>query len=43
MKEGKKSTSRYAKKHKGGCEVNHQRHPAKGIPWCSLCERERRC
>lgn len=42
MAEPKKPTSSYAQKRKSGCEINHKRHPGKGIPWCELCQRENR-
>lgn len=42
MPEDKKITSKYSEKKRGGVEVNHQRHPASGIPWCELCQRENR-
>jgi len=32
----------YAAKKKSGVEANHDRHPASGIPWCSLCQKEQR-
>ena len=38
----KKPASRYSLKRRGGCELNHARHPKTGIPWCELCTREGR-
>lgn len=32
----------YANKRHGGCEVNHERHPKSGIPWCEKCIKEGR-
>ena len=40
--EKKKSTSKYALKHRQGVERNHDRHPKQGIAWCSLCQQEGR-
>lgn len=42
MSEARKKKKGYANKvtDKGvflGCERNHERHPAVGIPWCELC------
>lgn len=38
----KKPTSQYALKHRQGCEMNHRRHPASGVPWCENCKKEKR-
>lgn len=33
----------FAKKRGRGCEANHKRHPAEGIPWCERCIKGGRC
>jgi hypothetical protein len=43
MKRKARRNRGYAAKRKAGVEVNHQRHPASGIRWCSLCWAEGRC
>jgi len=42
MPDDKERTSRFALKAKGGIEINHQRHPKNGVPWCELCIKENR-